>query len=144
MNFRETTQEDIDFVADNSVSGGIVKQQPGKIEYCYTLEHEGRPLGIGGFRLINLTTAWAWVDLTHLSGSHIIQCYRVIKEWIEIFVEEHKLKRLQAYVKVDFPEAIRMVEHLGFEWESTMPNFVGNTPAYMYVKYYRRPNGHER
>lgn len=134
MNFRETTQEDIDFVAENSVSRGIAKQQPERIEYCYTLEHEGKPLGIGGFRLINLTTAWCFVDLSHLSGKHIIQTYRTIKEWIDIFAKEHKLRRLQAYIECDYPEAIRLVEHLGFEWESTMPNFVGDKPAYMYVR----------
>jgi len=134
MKFRETTEEDILFVADHSVSRGIAKKQPECIDYCYTLEHEGVPLGIGGFRLINLTTAWAWLDVTDKAGEHIISCYRVLKEWIDIFVKEHGLKRLQAYVECDFPEAIRMVIHLGFHRESTMLNFVGNKPAYLYVR----------
>lgn len=134
MKFRETTQADLDFVANNSVSRGICSKQPKSIDYCYTLEHEGKPLGIGGFRLINLTTAWCWVDMTHLAGGHIIVCYRTIKEWMAKFTEEHKLKRLQAYVEPDFPEAIRMVEHLGFERESIMKNFINDKDVYMYVK----------
>lgn len=132
MKFRETTQEDLDFVADNSISRGIQKRQPEQIDYCFTLEHEGGVLGIGGFRLINTTTAWAWLDMTHLAGSHIIVCYRVIKEWTDLFVKEHGIKRLQAYVEVDFEEAIRTVKHLGFEEESIMKNFMGDKDAFMY------------
>lgn len=134
MEFRETTQKDLDFVANHSVSRGILKRQPECIDYCYTLEHKGKVLGIGGFRLINLTTAWCWTDLTYLAGEHIIVGYRILNEWIDIFVKEHGIKRLQAYVECNFKEAIRMVKHLGFHYESTMPNFVGNQPAYMYVK----------
>ncbi len=136
MKFRETTQEDLDFVANHSVSRGIQKQQPEQIDYCFTLEHEGKPLGVGGFRLINLTTAWCWTDWTYFSGSHIIVAYRVIKEWIDIFVKEHGIKRLQAYIECDFPEAIQMVEHLGFkkEFEKPMKNFVGDKDAFLYVR----------
>ena len=136
MEFRETTQEDLDFVADHSVSRGILKRQPERIDYCFTLEHEGKPLGIGAFRFINTTTAWCWCDLTDLAGKHIIEGYRVIKEWMDIFVKEHGIKRLQAYVEVNFKEAISMVTHLDFHYESTMPNFVGEKPAYLYVRFF--------
>jgi len=136
MLFRKTTQADIDFVANNSISRGICNKQPEFIDYCYTLEHEGKPLGIGGFRLINSTTAWTWTDWTCLAGAHIIVVYRTVKEWLALFAEEHKLKRLQAYIESDFPEAIRMVERLGFHRESIMLNFVGNRPVYLYVKFY--------
>ena len=134
MNFRETTQDDLDFVSNHSVSRGILKRQPKRIDFCYTLEHEGKPLGIGGFRLINETTAWCWVDMTDRAGSHLIPAYRVVKEWMDIFVKEHGIKRLQAYVEMDFPEAIRMVQHLGFEKESIMKNFVGDKDVSMYVR----------
>ena len=135
MNFREAIQSDLDYLADHSVSRGIQSKQPSAIEYLYTLEHEGVPLGVGGFRLINLTTAWCWVNLSDkMKHGHVIPTYRVIKEWIEMFTKEHGIKRLQAYVEVDFPEAIRMVEHLGFEQESIMKNFVGDKDAAMFVR----------
>jgi RimJ/RimL family protein N-acetyltransferase len=136
MEFRETTQKDLDFLADHSVSRGITKHQPECVDYCYTLEHEGKVLGIGGFRLINLTTAWCWLDMSDLAGGHIITSYRVSKKWMEIFAKEHGIKRLQAYIEASFPEAIRTVEHLGFHKESTMSNFVGNQPAYLYVRFF--------
>lgn len=135
MNFRESTQEDITYIADHSVSRGIFKKQPDEIDFCYTLEHENEPLGIGGIRLINTTTAWCWVDLSDKAKDHIIIIYRVIKEWMDIVCKEKGIKRLQAYIEYDFPEAVRMVEHLGFHMEFVMPRFINDKSAYMYVRY---------
>ena len=134
MEFRETTKEDLVFVADHSVSRGIQKNHPEQTEFCYTLAHEGVPLGVGGFTLINFHTAWCWVDLTDGAGSHIKTVYRVMKEWIDEFIIEHKLTRLQAYVECDFPAAVRMVKHLGFKEEWRMENFMGDKDAYMFVR----------
>lgn len=134
MQFRETTQEDINFLADHSVSRGISKYQPECIDYSYTLERRGNPLAIGGFKLINRTTAWCWLNMADCSDGHIVVIYRVISEWIDEFVKTHKIKRLQAYVETDFPEAMRLVEHLGFKWESDMEDFIDNKDAYMYVR----------
>ena len=134
MEFRETTQEDLDFVADNSISRGIQKKCPEQIDYMFTLEHEGKPLGVGGFRIINPTTAWVWTDWTHLTGKHLVTSYRTVKEYIDIFAKEHELKRLQAYVECDFTEGIRLVQHLGFKKESIMENFMGDKDAFMYVR----------
>ena len=91
-------------------------------------------LGSGGFRLINMTTAWTWLDLTHDAGSHIRSVYRVISEWIDIFVKDKGIKRLQAYIDPDFPEAIRTIQHLGFERESNMELFYGDRDAYLYKR----------
>lgn len=134
MNFREMIQSDVDFVKDHSVSRGIFYKQPEVTDFSYTLEHEGEILGIGGIRLINPTTAWAWIDMTHYAGNHIIAVYRVIKEWMDILCKEKGIKRLQAYIEMDFPEAIRMVRHLGFKEESVMKNFMGDKDAFMFVR----------
>ncbi len=136
MKFRELKQEDIDAVKNDSISRGVLSKQPEIIDFSYALEHEGKILGIGGIRLINLTTAWCWIDLTHYAGKHITTVYRVIKEWTEILVKDKGIKRLQCYIETDFPEAIRIVEHLGFYQESVMRKFVGNKPAFLYVKYF--------
>lgn len=134
MQFRETTVEDLNYMAEHSVSRGIQKHCPEQCDFMYTLEHDGIPYGVGGFRLINLHTAWCWVDLTDLAHENVKTSFRVIKEWIDIFAKEHNLKRLQAYVECDFTQAIRMVEHLKFKKESIMKNFMGDEDAYMYVR----------
>ena len=132
MNFREAIQDDFDFVADHSVSRG--KVHPERVDYVYTLEHDGQPLCIGGFKLMNYDTAWCWIDITDIAGSHTVAMYRVIRDWIDSFVEEHGLTRIQATVEIDFTEAIRMVKHLGFKKESIMESYVGGKDAFMYVR----------
>lgn len=134
MKFRETTQSDFEYMKDHSISRGILKSQPNEIEFTYALEHEGKLLGIGGIRLINCTTAWAWIDMTTDVGNHIIVVYRVIKEWMEKLVEEKGLRRLQAYIEPDFPEAIRMAQHLGFHKESILERFLSDRDAYLFVR----------
>ena len=130
MEFRETTEVDLAYMSE-SKSRGIQTKSPDRTDYVYTLEN-GKPIMIGGFRLVNLTTAWCWVDV--LSHEDIRVSYRLIKEWIDDFAQVHKLKRLQAYVECDFDEAIRMVKHLGFEKESIMKNFMGDKDAYMFAR----------
>jgi len=132
MKIRETIQSDIDFMKDHSVSRGILKNQPEQMEFCYSLEHEGKLLCIGGFRLINLTTSWCWLDLSTEAGGHIRTVYRIIKEWIEEFAKDNNIKRLQCYIEPDFPEAIRTVQHLGFEKESILEGFLPNGNALLY------------
>lgn len=132
MLFREMTQQDVEFMKDHSISRGILKSQPEQTEFNYALEHEGKLLIIGGIRLINLTTAWCWVDLSTESGKHLIVIYRAIKEWILELVKEKGLKRLQCYIEPDFPEAVRMIQHLGFEKESIMEGFLPNGDALLY------------
>lgn len=136
MEFGELTQADIDAVKGNSISRGILSKQPQEIDFSYALRHEGKVLVIGGIRLINTTTAWCWVDLTHHAGERIITVYRAIKEWMEILCRDKGIKRLQCYVEIDFEEAMRLVKHLGLRYEFTMPYFVGKKPAYMFVRFF--------
>jgi RimJ/RimL family protein N-acetyltransferase len=134
IKFREAIQSDFEYIAENSMSRGIQKLCPEQADYTYTLEHEDVVLGIGGFRMINLHTAWCWVDLGPAGHENGLATYRVIKGWIKSFSEDKGLKRLQAYVECDFPEAIRMVQCLGFKKESIMENFMGDKDAFMYAR----------
>ena len=132
MKFREATKEDFNFLAQHSISRG--KMHPERIDYVCTLEHEGKPLCLGGFKLMNYDTAWCWVDIADTAGGHTIAMYRVIKEWIDEFIKDHDLTRLQATVECDFEEAIRMVQHLGFKKESIMKKYVNGKDAFCYVR----------
>ncbi len=133
MNFRETIPADFEFMSHHSINKGVDRKILDCIDYVFTLE-DNVPLAIGGFRMINTTTAWCWIDLSDEAGKHLVKVYRVIKEWIDEFAESHKIKRLQAFVRTDFEEAERLVKHLGFEKESIMENFFGSKDAYMYVR----------
>lgn len=135
MEFRETTPADRDFVGKHSASRGIFHKQPEVFEFCYTLEHEGKILGVGGLRLITPQVAWAHVDMTTFARPRIKTCYRVIGDVITNCARDNGVRRVQAYVDLDFPEGIRMAQHLGFKKESTMANFIDGRPAGLYVRH---------
>jgi len=128
------TTEDCEYLKEHSVSRGIFKNIPAITEYSFSLEHEGVLLGCGGFRLINETTSWCWLDLTDEARKHIVVVYRVIKEWMDNFVKDKGIIRLQAYIDPLFPEAIRTAQHLGFERESNMKRFYPDRDAYLYTR----------
>jgi hypothetical protein len=136
MKFRQMTDTDVAFVAEHSVSRGILGKQPEKIDWDYCLEHEGKVLAVGGIHLVNMTTAWGWIELTSFSKEHTVTVYRVIKEWMEICCKNHGIKRLMAYVDCEYPEGVRTVEHLGFHQESIMPMFIDDKSAYLFIKFY--------
>ena len=138
MELRPMMSEDIAFVAEHTVSRGVFGKQPDTLAWSYALEHDGTILGVGGIQLIVPGTAWAWVDITRFGLRYIKTGYRTIREWMARLTEEHNIHRLQAYVDLEFPEAVRMIEHLGFTRESIMWDFLGDKPAALYVIIYRK------
>jgi len=136
MEFREMTQADLDYLSEHSISRGVTKKLPDRIDWSYALEHEGVTLVIGGIQLINSTTAWGWLDLSGKAGENIYVVYRVVSEWMEKLCKEKGIKRLMAYTEVGFQEAELLIEHLGFYQESIMFNFVGDNPAKMWVRFF--------
>ena len=132
MIFRASTPEDFLYMSEHcKYRRSEIKQLDAIDEIC-TLEDNGFPILVGGFRQINDATAWCWMDLAE--GVNIRQAYRVIKEWIELYIESNDIKRLQAFVRVDFEQAIRTVKHLGFKKESIMKNFFRDCDAYLFVR----------
>ncbi len=137
MKFREMTFEDLAFVEEHSLyKENADKEHPERIDFDFVLEHDNYILAAGGFRIINKTTAWAWIELTeYIKKEHLITTYRTIKEWHEIWCKIKKIYRLQAWVRSGFEEGKRLAEHLGFEKEFKMKDFLGpEKDAWMYVK----------
>ena len=134
MIFRTATVEDLAWIADNSINDKVDRKMDSAVDYVYTLEHEGDVLLVGGFRMITPTTCWCWLELSHGSGKHIRTVYRTIVEWSDNFAKEHGIKRMQAFVRPTYKEAVRLVEHLGFEWESVMENFFGDEDGFLYKR----------
>ena len=137
MRIREGTPFDLEAIKDKSISKGIMTQLEGKGDFIYTLEDRDIILAVGGIRLINEVTAWIWVNISEDAKVHLIPFYRVMKEYMETIAEKMKIIRLQAYVEPDFPEAIRMIQHLGFERESILENFTPKGNAFLYKRIFK-------
>ena len=132
MNFRKAKTEDLEYVAQHSISKGI-KEFPTSVDHIFTLEHEGDILGVGGFKLLNEYTAWCWMDWTNSALVYKISTYRVVREWLDEFRKQFGIKLLMAAVREHFAEAIRTVTHLGFEKSIRLPKFFGEEDAYLYI-----------
>ena len=134
MEFREATESDLAFVGRHTISRGFFAKQPPRVEWVYALEHEGQILGVGGLKLMNPSTAWAWFDLTEFARGHMLIVYRVIRDVLTSTMAEHGLRRVMAVVEPDFPKAIRTIEHLGFEREAILKNFYDEKDGYLYAR----------
>jgi len=63
--------------------------------------------------------------------------YRASVQLMKLLIDKHEapLQRLQVTVRTDWPDAIRLAEHMGFKLESTMKRYSPDgTDAYMYAK----------
>lgn len=134
MQLREATQADLQYTADHSTSRGQ-KEFPVQIDFIYCLEDNDKILGVGGVKLITPTVAWCWMDWTENAKTKRYSAYRSIYEWLNKFMEAKRILRLMAAVECDFPEAITTVQHLGFQQEGLMQNWVDGKPAYLYVRF---------
>lgn len=137
MEFRQSTEDDLKFAAEHSLYEPSGKEKMDTVDFVYTLDHGDYILGIGGFRMITDTTAWAWIELTEFVGKHLVPTVRVVSEYMEIFCKNHGIRRLQAWVNKEFAEGIRTTRHFGFEEEYMMKDFLGKgKDAIMFVKYF--------
>lgn len=106
------------------------------VDYLYALDDDGDILMVGGFRVITDATAWCWVDISAKGLHKIYSCYRVMAEWMDSFCQEHGVTRLEAVIKDGYDAGCRLVEHLGFTYESHKPKFFGDGDGLLYVRYY--------
>lgn len=135
MEFRQATERDIQFCADHGLSGTKFLDSESTAISTVVLEHEGNILGMGGIIKITEATAWGWVELTEYTNEKIYTVFRTITEWLIIVCRHYKILRLQTFINPEIAKNVRLVRHLGFERESTMPNFLGkNKDADLYVR----------
>jgi hypothetical protein len=137
MEFREATEADLNFVNQHGLYPPTGKERMDRIDFIYTLDHGDYILGVGGFRIITDTTAWAWIELTEYVGAHLVPTVRVINEYMHDFCKRYNICRLQSWVAKDFAEGLRTVRHFNFEEEYTLKNFLGKgKDAILFVRFF--------
>ena len=86
--------------------------------------------------LITAQTAWVWVDLTIFALNNIREVVENMRQWLDMQVKALQLSRLQTWADPDWPEAIRLLEHLGFVEDYRPDDFLGfGRPAIIFVKF---------
>ena len=137
MLFRVMTSEDLAYMQKHGGQEKDRKIRAGESEYNYALVDGEVTLGIAGFRFINDTTAWCWLCMGEAATQHLTESFRCLATWIPSFCHDFGVRRLEAYVEVGFEEGIRLVEHLQFEEESRMKDFMGKgKPGIRFVRFF--------
>jgi len=138
MEFRKATQADLDYVRLNPFEDAVKDYPYMQIpdENCYTGIFEGKIVGVGGLNKWREGVGLLWLMLAKdfkKAGSH--STLHAIKDHIELLIQKNNLWRAEAHIRVDFPQAIKMVEFLGFQREGTMRLFFPDkTDGYLYSR----------
>ncbi len=140
MEFREATQEDLDFVKANPFEG-VVKDYPYMQvpdENTYTVIYEGCIVAVGGVQVRWAGVGLFWLILTADSKKdsvHGVRALEAIREKVEHLIKINNIHRAEASVRVGFEKAIKMIEYLGFQYEGLMRQHCPDKgDAYLYAR----------
>lgn len=140
MEFRQAKQEDMAFVRNNPFEGAVKNYPYMEVpdDNAYTAIYESAIVAVGGLQVKWEGVGLLWLILTadcKKYGIHSLFALEAIKEKMEYLIEKNNLWRAEAAVRTDFPQAIKMIEFLGFEREGLMRKyFPDRTDAILYSR----------
>ncbi len=140
MEFRQATQEDLAFVRqypfENAVKCYPYMECPD--DNTYTVIYESKIVAVGGLHVRWEGVGLLWLMLTEdckKNGFHSVLALAAIKEKTEHLININNLWRAEANIRVDFTQAVKMIEFLGFHYECTMEKYAPDkTDMYLYAK----------
>ncbi|MCP4537769.1 MAG: hypothetical protein GY832_11550 [Chloroflexi bacterium] len=135
MKVTETVPEDIDAVLedplDELVKGNrdLLSEQPAVTAW----DDDGGIIFVGGINWYWKGVGEAWVIFHRNAQRHGHRSYRTAKEVLAMLMDKSDYHRVQATARADWPQAVRMLEVMGFHREGLMEKFYPNgADAYMY------------
>ncbi len=140
MEFRIPTQEDLAFVRQNPFEEATKNYPYMEIvdDNCFTALYESQIVAVGGCQIRWEGVGLFWLFLTADCKKHDffgVIALDAIKKKVDELIERNKLFRAEAYIRPDFPEAIKMIEFLGFNWEGNMEKFFPDKhDAFLYAR----------
>ncbi len=133
MRFRECTLNDLDYIAEHSTNQKGLEHYE-NVDLAQTLEHEGEPLVVGGFKIMTPTAAFTWMTWTDKALEFRTVSYRTVKEWLDITAKRLGLKILLAIVDINSETNVSTAEHLGYEQSVPLPGFLDGLEGTLYIK----------
>lgn len=128
MEYRKSTQEDLDYVRANPYEGAIKDYPYLSVpdENTITTIYEGHIVAVGGVQIKWPGRGLFWLilrDDAKKHGFHGVLALSAIREKVEYLIAENRLHRAEAAVKPDFEESVKMIRFLGFEYEGRMKKY---------------------
>ena len=136
---RPIQEGDMDFVMANPYQESAKNYPPlATPESTHTYIFDGEIVAVGGIIDYYPGVGEAWLMLTKQSRKHGIfgiVAFGAIEKHLNKQIADHKIRTCTASARADFPEAITMLEALGFEYEGTRREF---TPDFCDLNIYSR------
>ena len=134
ISIRVMTKEDLDAVLENpldpdvKVCVGNIPTQPALTAYI-----DNTVLAVGGVNWFWDGVGEAWVIYSKNIATHKWAIGRATHRIFKILLNQYQWRRVQAVVRTDWKEAVRMVENFGFHREGRMRRYCPNgDDVYMY------------
>jgi len=102
---------------------------------AYTLTAHGRVIACGGVALLRDRVGEAWVITTAEVDRYPFLFHKTVKRGLAIIMEEFGLRRVQAHVNREWPEARQWIERLGFSEEGLMAAIGAVGEQIAYIRY---------
>ena len=124
MIIRDLQDGDLEFVREHPFESAV-KNYPEMtpVPPAYTIIFDNEIVGVGGMVILWEGVAEMWLMLTancRKEGLFGIIALEAIRNKVDEMLEEHKIRRAQCTIRVDFPKARKMIVALGFELEGLM------------------------
>ena len=102
---------------------------------CITGVVDGRIVGCGGIDVMWPGVGEVWVMLSYEIDRFPKRAYKVIVDGLKKLIKDNDLWRIQAWGRVDFPQAHTLFRHLGFEVEGKARKYsVDGVDCILYAK----------
>ncbi|KKN78884.1 hypothetical protein LCGC14_0346560 [marine sediment metagenome] len=104
---------------------------------CVTGWIDGQPECVAGIDIMWEGVGDVWLMITPFIDNHVKESYKCIRKGLKKLIKDHKIRRLQSYGRVDFPECHTLFAHLGFKVEGLAKAYTSDgVDAIMYGKIY--------
>jgi hypothetical protein len=95
----------------------VIAKQREESGMCVTGWVNGKPECVAGIDLLWEGVGDVWLMVTPAIDRQVKESYKCIRMGLKKLIEDHKLRRLQSYGRVDFKQCHTLFSHLGFEVE---------------------------
>jgi RimJ/RimL family protein N-acetyltransferase len=122
ISLRPCTIEDLRIIKANPVDEAVSKYPDfAPDDNSFTAVWESKIIGCGGIKVLWTGVGELWIMLAkeiENNGMLVrIKTIDIIKDKINDYINKYDLWRVQAVVRSDFPQAIKLIEFLGLEKE---------------------------
>ena len=118
IEIRQYQEGDIDSVRRDPLEQAV-KSYPDMHPQDYTLTAlmDGEVIGVGGIVMLWEGVAEGWILLAEEVLDFKVATYKCLVRMVDKAIKDNNLRRLEAVIRTDFPQAVKMAERLGFNRE---------------------------